>query len=256
MIAVFSGTGNSLYAATLLSSRLGDRIVTYSPDGALPQPADGRIVWVFPVYSWGVPPVVEQWIERTSCTHLDHYCVLTCGDDAGLTAGQWRRLIERRGGRACSVFSVIMPNVYVLMKGFDVDSESVATLKLSRVPARIEDIAQHIAAGEEGIDDVTRGSFAWIKSKVIYPWFKRYAMSPKPFHATEACTGCGSCARHCPLHNITMVDGRPRWGDRCALCLRCYHQCGSHAVAYGKATEGKGRYLCPTPPTGRAGARS
>lgn len=256
MIAVFSGTGNSLYAATLLSSRLGDKVVNYSPEEALPHPSDGRIVWVFPVYSWGVPPVVEKWIERTMCTHLDHYCVMTCGDDAGLTARQWRRLIERRGGRACSAFSVIMPNVYVLMKGFDVDSEEVARLKLSRVPARIEDIAEHISAGEEGIEDVVRGSFAWIKSKVIYPWFKRYAMSPKPFHPTEACTGCGSCARHCPLHNIRMVDKRPQWGERCAMCLRCYHQCGSHAVAYGKVTAKKGRYLCPTPPTGRAEARS
>ena len=245
MIAYFSGTGNSRYAARLLARALGDELVEFDPEKSLPRPANGRLVWVFPVYSWGVPPVVEDWINRTDCEDLDHFAVLTCGDDAGLTDRQWRSLVAKRGGRPCSVFTVIMPNVYVLMKGFDVDPEYVTRLKLSRIPARIEDIAQHIQSAETGIDDVVRGRFAWIKSKIIYPWFKRHAMSPLPFHPTDACTGCGSCARNCPMRNIAMADRQPHWGQNCAMCLRCYHQCPSHAVAYANATNKKGRYLCP-----------
>ena len=37
----------------------------------------------------------------------------------------------------------------------------------------------------------------------------------------------------------------PHWGNRCAMCLRCYHSCPRNAVAYGKATAGKGRYMAP-----------
>ena len=60
------------------------------------------------------------------------------------------------------------------------------------------------------------------------------------------CTGCGGCARSCPLGNIAMQPGgTPHWGNRCAMCLRCYHSCPRNAVAYGKATAGKGRYMAP-----------
>lgn len=70
-------------------------------------------------------------------------------------------------------------------------------------------------------------------------------MSPKPFRHTEKCTSCGLCSRSCPMENIAMKPGGPEWGKHCALCLRCYHICPTHAVAYGKATDGKGQYICP-----------
>ena len=35
-------------------------------------------------------------------------------------------------------------------------------------------------------------------------------MSPKPFHATEACIGCKKCEKVCPVGNITVTD-RPVW---------------------------------------------
>ena len=129
------------------------------------------------------------------------------------------------------------------MKGFDVDPEALAREKLEASKQRVAEIARRIKNGETD-DDVIKGRFAWFKSNVIYPWFRRFAMSPKPFHATADCTGCGLCSRRCPLGNITMDDSRrPCWGNDCALCLRCYHVCPVAAVQYGKATRGKGRYL-------------
>lgn len=239
MILVFSGTGNSMYVAQSLSRILGERVVTYP---AVVQANDNeRIIWCFPVYSWGVPPVVIRWIDacRSALTASgDHYAVMTCGDDAGLTARQWRRLI---GTKAHGAFTVIMPNIYVLMRGFDTDPAEVEDAKIAAAEQRIADIARAIETGFSG-DDVTRGRFAFIKSKIIYPGFVSHAMSPKPFHPTEGCVGCGICSRTCPLHNISMKDHRPCWGDNCAQCLRCYHICPHHAVAYGKATRGKGRY--------------
>ena len=108
----------------------------------------------------------------------------------------------------------------------------------------MEPIAEAIGSG--GPDILIRGSWPWVKSYVIYPWFVRHAMLPRPFHHTGACTGCGGCARSCPLGNIAMQPGgTPHWGNRCAMCLRCYHSCPRNAVAYGKATAGKGRYMAP-----------
>lgn len=253
MIIYFSGTGNTRLCAMQLAEHLEESLHELSPDelrspasGPVPcGPDDRRIIWAFPTYSWGMPPVVERYIlqaQAGAAADATHYMLTTCGDDIGLTDRQWRRAVESRGWRAAEAFSVNMPNTYVLMKGFDVDDPAVAAAKVAAAPERIAAIAEAIASGTPLPDPLTRGSFPALKSRVIYPWFRRFAMSPKPFHATEGCVGCTLCARQCPMANITMRDGRPSWGSQCALCLRCYHICPRHAIAYGTKTTAKGQH--------------
>lgn len=239
MIYWFSGTGNSRRVARDLATLL-DAPADFMTRGAATN--DDIVVWVFPIYSWGVPPYVAEVIASAGCREDSrHYMVATCGDDAGNAARMWRRMIEARGWKAMATFTVIMPNNYVSMKGFDTDPESLAESKLAAEPARVAAVADAIKAGST-TDDVTRGSFAWVKTSVIYPWFVRHAMSPEPFNVNSACISCGKCVEACPLHNVTTKDGRPVWGNDCAGCLACYHICPRHAVNYGKATLKKGQY--------------
>lgn len=260
MILYFTGTGNSRAVAYELGRRLGDESIIAIEGTLASAPADAslslsegekRVVWVFPTYSWGVPPVVARVIRSVRAAdgfaHVCHYMVTTCGDDMGRADGIFRRLIGGRGWKAArEAFSVIMPNTYTLMKGFDVDSPDVANSKIAAMPARVSEIAARICSADPEGSLLTRGSFPGIKTGIIFPWFKKFAMSPKPFRFTDACTACGLCARKCPLGNITMSADGPQWADNCALCLRCYHICPRHAVAYGTATDGKGQYLFPT----------
>lgn len=256
MIICFSGTGNTLYVASLLAEKTGldifrlEREALLSPSSVNldTASADEKVIWAFPTYSWGVPPVVARFIREFTPGPVfrksRQYMLTTCGDDMGLADRQWRALMAGRGLEAAAAFSVIMPNTYVCMKGFDVDSPEVARAKVNAAAGRVGEIAAAMNAG--GSDMLKRGSFPWIKSKIIYPWFVRFDMSPKPFRHTEACVGCGICARLCPMENISMTrkSGQrpaPEWSDRCALCLRCYHACPHHAVAYGHTTDGKGR---------------
>lgn len=238
-----------MYVARGLSRLLGDAIAALPHDGPMPEVDKGRVLWVFPVYSWGVPPVVADIVKTIDIPGAEgarHMVVMTCGDDVGRTDRQWRKLIRSRGWTDGDAWSVQMPNTYVLMKGFDVDSDKLAMAKIKASEERVRRIAELIGsratpASGDVITDVVSGGFAWTKSAVVYPWFIRHAMSPKPFHSTDSCTGCGLCSRSCPMDNIAMADRRPVWGAECALCLRCYHICPSHAVGYSNATYGKGQ---------------
>lgn len=246
MILLFSGTGNSLHVANLLAGQLGDEIKLLAEAAGEAIEADyDRVIWVFPIYSWGVPPVVLRWMKELDIKGAErvvHHAVVTCGDDIGQADRMWRRAAQRRNWRTAGVYSVQMPNTYVLMKGFDVDSPELAQQKIDAAGPRANEIARHISAHPQGeYADVVRGGFAWIKTNIIYPYFVRFEMSPKPFHHTDACVGCGICASACPLRNIEMRASEPCWGDNCALCLGCYHSCPHHAVAYGKITKDKGR---------------
>lgn len=246
MIVYFSGTGNSLAVAKELSRLLGDSNIHSIVNINYIPSADEPIVWVFPVYSWGVPPVVRRHIKELKLDgHIGpHYMVCTCGDDCGLTYEMWRRDIRRRGWLARGGWSVEMPNTYVSLPGFDVDPAEKAQMKIAAMPERVKEIARAIRVGSR-VEDTVRGAFPWFKTRICYPFFTRFLMSPRPFHSTEACIGCSKCARACPMKNIAMVDDRPQWGKNCAGCLACYHVCPQHAVAYGRRTANKGQYKNP-----------
>ncbi|MDE5811918.1 MAG: EFR1 family ferrodoxin [Muribaculaceae bacterium] len=251
MIIYFSGTGNSRYAATLLSRHFGDPHLMHlnaaliaKGEVELPERVE-KVVWVCPVYAWGLPPVVSKFMSRVKFNRsVPHYLVVTCGDDTGNIDREWRRLMNNRGIEARGCWSVVMPNVYVTFPGFDTDSSEVATGKLEAVPARIAEIAAGIKQ-QSSTTDIVRGRFAGLKSGLIRNFFRRNMMSAKPFRSTDACVGCGVCSRVCPMDNITMTDGHPQWSDDCAFCLACYHHCPTHAVAYGNSTRKKGQYICP-----------
>lgn len=260
MILYFSGTGNSKAVAQMLAGILGETARPIQPSmrgGKVEIPsADPHLIWIFPIYSWGVPPYVLDVMRSVDLDGIKpstpHHAVVTCGDDCGLADRMWRKAMQSRRWLPGSMMSVQMPNNYVSMKGFDVDSQAVEAEKLNAYPGRVAEIARMIEESDRTrnyLTDIVRGSFAWIKTRVIYPWFVRNAMNPAKFSVTESCIACGKCARWCPLGNITMqgTDSKvkPCWGKDCAGCLGCYHICPTHAIDFAKATRNKGQYINP-----------
>jgi ferredoxin len=55
----------------------------------------------------------------------------------------------------------------------------------------------------------------------------------KFFFASERCTGCGLCARHCPNGGVKLWRGRPYWTLHCESCMRCMAYCPTQAVEAG-----------------------
>lgn len=264
MVYYFSGTGNSTFVAVTISNFLGMKnsfIPTLNPKEE--RCPDEKIIFVFPVYSWGVPPLVTKfiedlgedfWNEAISKGHGVH-CVMTCGDEVALAPEMLQKTFRKFGVEPDSIRSVIMPNNYVLLPGFDVDPKTLEDEKLKNSEGRIMEIATGISRGDKTID-VTRGNIPWLKSKIVFPLFKKWGIFPKQWHYTSSCISCGRCASICPMLNVVMEPEseskgeakeiqHPKWGLRCCSCLACYHVCPVHAVEYGKETKKKGQYLFP-----------
>lgn len=227
MVYCFSGTGNSRWVAEQLKGLIDD--------------AEDIVGLVFPVYAWGIPKVVEEHIEQELKRSTANYvfAVMTCGDDIGYAD---RVLLQCLDGRLDAVFSVHMPNTYVCLPGFDVDTQEVAKAKVQKTKERLPQIAEAIKTRSK-VTDVCRGSFPWLKTYVLRPLFNRFLVTDRFFHTTANCSQCQRCVKECPLKNIgTNADGQIKWGQtRCTGCLRCYHLCPNHAVQFGWFTKNKGQ---------------
>ena len=57
------------------------------------------------------------------------------------------------------------------------------------------------------------------------------------FSVNEKCNGCGTCAKICPVKNISITDKKPVWQHHCENCLACYNWCPVKAIRGGIAAK-------------------
>ena len=253
MIFYFSGCGNSRHVAETLAAGLNDKLV-FIPDAAREnryeyELAEGESLgFVFPIYAWAPPKLVLDFIEKLMIkvpepvegpTYI--YFACTCGDQSGLTEKVMRKALMAKGWSLSACFSVQMPETFIGMAGFKLDSEENVKRKYANTDATLTRNIPRML-NKEHFSEMTKGSAAWLKTYVINPGFNRLATNDTKYLSTEACIHCGKCGEACPLKNITLENGRPKWNGHCTMCMSCYHHCPVNAIQYGKATVGKGQY--------------
>ena len=248
MIFSFSGCGNSKYVAEALATQLNNTLV-FIPEAARENhyefnlTADERLGFVFPVYAWAPPKLGLDFIQKLRLTAKPEYVYFacTCGDECGHTEKIFRKAIEEKGWELSACFSMKMPETYIGMPGFKLDTEENAKKKIEAAEVTMERNIPRIA-NRDRFSDMIKGKAAWLKSYMINGSFNKFATDDRKYRSTEKCIGCGKCVQVCPLQNITLTEGRPKWNGHCTMCMACYHHCPTNAIQYGKGTEGKGQY--------------
>ena len=263
MIFYFSGCGNSRHVAETIAAGLNDTLV-FIPEAAREGryeyilAEDERLGFVFPIYAWGPPKLVMDFVEQLSIktgpstlrpdsaaagsgTLPYTYFVCTMGDECGLVEDIFRKAVEQKGWHLDACISLQMPETFIGMPGFKLDTDANAQRKIKAADATLAEYIPRIR-NKESFSKMTKGGAAWFKSRLINPGFSKMATNDTKYRVTEACIHCGKCVDACPLKNVTLEDGSPKWHGYCTMCMSCYHHCPVNAIQYGKATVGKGQY--------------
>ena len=248
MLFYFSGCGNSRHLAETIAAQLNDKLI-FIPEAARENRfeytlAEGeRLGFVFPVYAWAPPKLVLDFVKQLQLTTKPEYLYFacTCGDECGHTEKIFRKAITEKGWELSACFSMKMPETYIGMPGFKLDTEENARKKIEAAEVTMNRNIPRLL-NKEQFSEMILGGAPWLKSYVINGSFNKFATDDRKYRFTEKCINCGKCVNICPLQNIKLEDGHPVWLHHCTMCMACYHHCPVNAIQYGKGTVGKGQY--------------
>lgn len=247
MILYFTGTGNGFYIAKRIARRMPQEIVSLndkikSLDYTLE--TDGSdLIFVLPTYCYRIPRIVEKWIRQTPFPKDTRaYFLMDCGEDAGNAIHYVRKLCRDKELIFMGLAEIVMPENYTALFATPDRDTAIRIIRMS--DSKIDSVIKRMQRGEE-LPSNPVGLLGRMYSSFINFFFYKLLVKDKKFYVKDFCTGCGTCAKLCPLSNITIEEGKPYWHGNCTHCMACINHCPQQAIEYGKGSERRYKYTCP-----------
>ncbi|MDL2246527.1 EFR1 family ferrodoxin [Methanobrevibacter sp. OttesenSCG-928-K11] len=247
MIFYFSGTGNSKYVAKKAqdNEELIDITQSLKENNFNYKVKNGeKIGFIFPVYYWGLPSVVSEFVNKLQLEHDDDpfiYTVITCHSFVGNADKNLEEILKSKNLKLNSSYSVKMPENYIMV--FDIDNEEEINLFLDESEKEIRKVVSNIKSNKEGYFAYRSNlaPFTFIANRIY-----NIVRNTKKFEVSENCNNCGLCENICPSNAIKIKNGKPVWiKNKCSHCSGCINRCPKKAIDYGNKTKKRRRYLNP-----------
>lgn len=238
IIYCYSGSGHCLHMAREIAKVLGDTDIVLMRSAPVKTDATEarRVGFVFPCYGGGLPGKVEDYVKSIRISPKAYrFAVEQYAGYLGCGLGKLDAIVGLDYWDAVSNHSTctwLMPHTL-----------SIAPRNPQKCESRIERKAMEIGGAVRLLKrrdkKPPKGAVFAAESKAFSGL---HAKQAKKFRVSEACIGCGTCARICPRGNIRLEGGKPVFGTDCIGCLSCLQYCPKEAIDLGKITEKRERY--------------
>ena len=224
MVFYFTGTGNSLYIAKQIEEKPVS-IPQIMKGSHLDFTAD-QIGIVAPVYGHEVPPMVKDFLKKSSFRTGYFYMILTYGNRHGGGAELAHKLCEEGGISVSYINVVLMADNW--LPSFDMDEQKALD---KHVDEQMQVILADLKARKHGISPVTEADrqahqqfLAGISHMPADAW-------QHLIQVTDGCIGCGICEKVCPSASIHVINRKAvHTPGNCQTCLACAHACPQKAI--------------------------
>ena len=230
--------------AQRIADALGDEIVNLNDriksGDTSPVETGERLIVVTPTYAWRIPRVVRDWLRKTELRGAKQvWFVMTCGSEIGNADKYNRELCTEKRLSCMGTAQIVMPENYIAM--FSAPQADEARQIVAKAEPSIDRAIAAIQSNQPFAP--TRNKlYDRLMSGPVNPIFYKCFVKADAFTVSEACIGCGQCAKRCPMNNVTIKDGKPVWGRNCTHCMACICYCPKEAIEYGKKSVGQPRY--------------
>ncbi|MDO5559435.1 MAG: EFR1 family ferrodoxin [Oscillospiraceae bacterium] len=254
VIFYFSGTGNTYWAAKMIAGNIGNCELIDIARFDISQKIKAERVGIFyPVYYWGLPNIIKRFAQKAEIESQYIFDLHTMGGYDGVATKQLDKLLHEHSLKLSASYRLKMPNNIALI------SKNNLMTDVYRVPDD-KSINRMIIAARKKLSVFSDKILEKQPHKnvdLFIAWHKygyhlneqesaKFSKKGEIFSATleGSCIGCGKCSAACSVDNITMISGKPVWGDKCEFCLACLHACPQKAINFGYS-KGKRRYTFP-----------
>ncbi|MFW9825688.1 MAG: EFR1 family ferrodoxin [Candidatus Thorarchaeota archaeon] len=247
-IYFFTGTGNSLKIARSICARLEDcELIPIAKVWKKKNLKSGseKVGFIFPLYYAGLPKIVYDFVNRIDLSGSSYFftIIASAGGTIKLSFQQLEKILNSKGKKLHLGHIILMPTNYII--AYETHSEEQQKLRFENASEQIKVISEMIKENKTNINqdileiDFTRADRFNTKFR------ERVNESDKSFYADKNCTSCGICQEICPINNIIMIEGEPKWQHGCQQCLACINYCPERSIQFGSETKRTGRYHHP-----------
>ena len=244
VICYFSGTGNTLKVVEKYREHLtahGDDVETYAmeqllndgmPEEFLNSLSSADMLGIgYPVHAFNAPAIVLKFVKELpkAAQKMRAFVVSSSGEPLKLnnvSSLKTQQLLRRRNYVVTNEYRYVMP--------YNIMFRHTDTMAY-----RMWDVAQKVIAldAQEILDGKTHtlkrvfcGSFiAWVMR--CEHWGGR--LNGRQYKVDDKCVHCQKCINVCPTKNITIKNGKMKFGKKCLMCQRCVQLCPKDAIHMG-----------------------
>ena len=244
VICYFSGTGNTRKVVEKYREQLAQRGATveiYAMEQLL---NDGMTEEFFntvneadllgigyPVHAFNAPSIVLKFVKKLpkQATKKHTFIVSTSGEPLKLnniSSLKTQSLLKRRNFTVTNEYRYVMP-YNIIFRHTDTMAFRMWDVAQKLIPL---DVAEMLDGKAHHLQRVFGGGFlAWILR--CEHWGGR--LNGQQYKVDDKCVQCQKCVNICPTKNVTIVDGKLKFGKNCLMCQRCVQLCPKDAIKMG-----------------------